>query len=106
VPGLKIEVEWLKENLRSSPETKRRWIDADHAKLSIARQCELVGLPRSTWYYVPAAFTSRLEKCGVAISMDGSGRALDNVFVERLRRSVKYEEMYLKDYADGREEEE
>ena len=33
--------------------------------------------------------------------MDGRGRALDNVFVERLWRSVKYEEVYLKDYADG-----
>jgi len=51
--------------------------------------------------FTAAAFTSRLEKCGVAISMDGRGRALDNVFVERLWRSVKYEEVYLKDYVDG-----
>ena len=51
------------------------------------------------------AFTGRLEKCGVAISMDGRGRALDNVFIERLWRSVKYEEVYLKDYADGWEAE-
>ena len=43
----------------------------------------------------------RLERLGVAISMDGKGRALDNVFIERLWRSVKYEEVYLKDYADG-----
>ena len=35
--------------------------------------------------------------------MDGRGRALDNVFVERLWRSVKYEDVYLKGYADGRE---
>jgi len=34
-----------------------------------------------------------LEECGVAVSMDGRGRALDNVFVERLWRSVKYEEV-------------
>jgi len=46
-------------------------------------------------------FTSRLEAAAVAISMDGRGRALDNVFVERLWRSVKYEEIYLKDYATG-----
>jgi putative transposase len=46
-----------------------------------------------------SAFTSRVEKAGVAISMDGKGRALDNVFVERLWRSVKYEEIYLHDYA-------
>jgi putative transposase len=46
------------------------------------------------------AFTGRLELAGVAISMDGKGRALDNVFVERLWRSVKYEEVYLKDYEE------
>ncbi len=44
-------------------------------------------------------FTGRLQAAGVAISMDGRGRALDNVFVERLWRTVKYEEVYLKDYA-------
>ena len=48
-------------------------------------------------------FTGRLEAAGVAISMDGKGRALDNVFVERLWRTVKYEEVYLKDYATGAE---
>ncbi len=37
--------------------------------------------------------------------MDGRGRAIDNVFIERLWRSVKYEEVYLKDYADGWEAE-
>jgi putative transposase len=48
-------------------------------------------------------FTGRLESAAVAISMDGRGRALDNVFVERLWRSVKYEEVYLRDYATGAE---
>jgi putative transposase len=48
-------------------------------------------------------FTGRLQSAAVAISMDGRGRALDNVFVERLWRSVKYEEVYLKDYATGAE---
>lgn len=51
-------------------------------------------------------FTRRLEHLNVAISMDGKGRALDNVFIERLWRSVKYEEVYTKDYADGWEAEE
>ncbi len=55
--------------------------------------------------FTAAAFTGRLESAGVAISMDGRGRALDNVFVERLWRSVKYEEVYLKDYGDGWEAE-
>ena len=44
-------------------------------------------------------FTSRLESAGILISMDGRGRAMDNIFTERLWRSVKYEEVYLKDYA-------
>jgi putative transposase len=43
-------------------------------------------------------YTSRLEEAGVAVSRDGRGRALDNVFVERLWRSVKYEDIYIKDY--------
>jgi putative transposase len=55
--------------------------------------------------FTAGAFTSRLEARGVAVSMDGRGRALDNVFVERLWRSVKYEEVYLRDYADGWEAE-
>lgn len=45
-------------------------------------------------------FTGVLKKAEVKISMDGKGRALDNVFVERLWRSLKYEEVYVKDYAD------
>lgn len=44
-------------------------------------------------------FTTTLESAGIRVSMDGRGRALDNVFVERLWRSVKYEEVYLKDYS-------
>jgi putative transposase len=49
------------------------------------------------------AFTGKLEARGIAISMDGRGRALDNVFIERLWRSVKYEDIYLKDYATADE---
>lgn len=48
--------------------------------------------------FTSAAYTSRLEQAGIQISWDGRGRALDNVFVERLWRSVKWEEVYLKDY--------
>jgi putative transposase len=51
--------------------------------------------------FTATAFTSRLESQGIAISMDGRGRAIDNVFIERLWRSVKYEEVYLRDYTDG-----
>ncbi len=48
--------------------------------------------------FTAAAFTGRLESAGVAVSMDGRGRALDNVFVERLWRSVKYEDIYIRGY--------
>jgi putative transposase len=44
------------------------------------------------------AFTSRLKQAGIRISMDGKGRWLDNVFIERLWRTLKYEEVYLKAY--------
>ena len=50
-----------------------------------------------------SAFTGRLEAAGIAISMDGRGRFMDNIFIERLWRSIKYEEVHLKAYADGRE---
>ena len=48
-------------------------------------------------------FTGVLAKAEIRISMDGRGRWMDNVFIERLWRSLKYEDIYLKGYADGRE---
>lgn len=48
--------------------------------------------------FTSTAFTDRLLSRDIRISMDGRGRALDNIFVERLWRSVKYEEVYLHDY--------
>ena len=50
--------------------------------------------------FTSAAFTGMLAGAGVQISMDGRGRVFDNIFVERLWRTVKYEEVYLKDYED------
>ena len=49
--------------------------------------------------FTSVEFTGRLKAEGIQISMDGRGRALDNIFVERLWRSVKYEDIYLHDYA-------
>ena len=48
--------------------------------------------------FTSEAFTDVLKEAGVDISMDGKGRWIDNIFVERLWRSVKYEEVYLKAY--------
>lgn len=51
--------------------------------------------------FTSAEFTGRLQSADVEISMDGRGRVSDNIFIERLWRSVKYEEIYLHDYLDG-----
>ena len=53
--------------------------------------------------FTSEAFCGLLERSGVRISMDGRGRVFDNIFVERLWRTVKYEEVYLKDYGNVRE---
>ncbi len=50
-----------------------------------------------------AAFIAQLQERGIRISMDGKGRCLDNIFCERLWRSLKYEEVYLKAYATPKE---
>ena len=48
--------------------------------------------------YTSLGFTSTLKNQGIKISMDGKGRAMDNIFIERLWRSVKYEEIYVQEY--------
>ena len=53
--------------------------------------------------FTSEAFTGLLKQHGVRISMDGKGSYNDNLFIERLWRSVKYEEVYLKAYQDGKE---
>ena len=50
--------------------------------------------------FTSTAFTDTLKSAGILISMDGKGRWVDNVFVERLWRSVKYENIYLHAYED------
>lgn len=51
--------------------------------------------------FTSAAFTGALAAAGIKISMDGRGRWMDNVFIERVWRSLKHEDVYLKGYADG-----
>jgi putative transposase len=53
--------------------------------------------------FTSAAFTGQLQAAGIRISMDGRGRWMDNVFIERVWRSLKYEEVHLKAYTGGRE---
>ena len=51
--------------------------------------------------FTSMAFTARLQAAGIRISMDGRGRCMDNIFIERLWRSLKYEAVYLHEIADG-----
>ena len=53
--------------------------------------------------FTAKSFTSVLKDHGVAISMDGKGRAIDNVFIERLWRTLKYEDIYLNDYETAKQ---
>ncbi len=54
-------------------------------------------------HFTSPQYIDRLQAAGAQISMDGRGRALDNIFSERLWRTVKYEEVYLHDYDNPRE---
>ena len=71
---------------------RKRWAAARRRSSTPTRACSTR----------PRRSPSRLESAGVAISMDGRGRWMDNVFVERLWRTVKYEYIYLHDYATPR----
>ena len=83
-------------------------LDADFCVRALEDALARFGLPAifntdQGSQFTSTAFTSVLQRSGIRISMDGRGRWLDNVFIERLWRSLKYEEVYLKSYADGRE---
>ena len=67
----------------------------------LARQLEREGFDVGRVHVT--AWTDVLDAAGVRISMDGKGRWIDNVFIERLWRSVKYEDIYLRAYENGRD---
>jgi putative transposase len=54
-------------------------------------------------HFTSAAYRERLQAAGIQISMDGKGRAMDNIIIERFWRSLKYEDVYLQHYATPRE---
>ena len=66
---------------------------------ALAWQCPEIFNSDQGVQFTSKSFTSRLEDRRVAISMDGRGRVFDNIFIERLWRTVKYEDIYLRDYA-------
>ena len=87
-----------------------------HPSLSLSRQCRLSNTLDAGFctealeeifntdqgsQFTSFAFTRLLRDAGIRISMDGRGRCMDNIFIERLWRSLKYEAVYLYEIADG-----
>jgi putative transposase len=80
-------------------------LDADFCVTALRRalelgQPEIVNTDQGS-QFTGDAWTGLLDQREIAISMDGRGRCFDNIFTERLWRTVKYEEVYLSEYADG-----
>ena len=73
-------------------------IEALEDALSMNEKPEIFNTDQGS-QFTSEAFTARLKQEGIRISMDGKGRWRDNVFVERIWRSIKYEEVYLHAYA-------
>ena len=105
-----------------SRERRREMVDRQHPALSAVRQCALLGISRSSLYYRSRGTSSEdlavmklidqqylatpfygSRRMAVWLKRDGKVRYTDNIFVERLWRTVKYEEVYLKAYSNGRE---
>ena len=78
-------------------------MDTEFCVSALERSLRLYGAPEifnsdQGSQYTSKEFTGTLHDHGIKISMDGKGRAMDNIFIERLWRTVKYEEIYLKEY--------
>jgi len=74
-------------------------VEALQRALATGRRPEVFNTDQGS-QFTSEAFTGLLTRHGIAISMDGVGRAFDNIMVERLWRTVKYEEVYIRDYRD------
>jgi putative transposase len=100
-------VAWRLSNTLQHPATPCNTLDADFCVEALE---EALGKGKPEIFntdqgsqFTSEAFTGLLLERSIQISMDGKGRYLDNIFVERLWRTVKYEEVYLKAYSNGRE---
>ena len=78
-------------------------VDAWEAALRAGRQAPLISNTDQGAQFTAPMFLDAVQSAGVEVSMDGRGRWLDNRFIERLWRSVKYEDIYLQDYGGGLE---
>jgi len=77
-------------------------VEALQRALATGRRPEIFNTDQGS-QFTSEAFTGLLTKHGIAISMDGVGRAFDNIMVERLWRTVKYEDVYIRDYKNPAE---
>jgi putative transposase len=85
---------------------KKPWLGSDGRRASIASDSAppVRALARAQGsQFTSTVFTGMLETAGIRISMDGKGRCMDNIFIERLWRSLKYEDIDLRAYATGSE---
>jgi putative transposase len=78
-------------------------VSAWEKALKVGRQAPLISNTDQGAQFTSEEFLDAVESAGVEVSMDSRGRWMDNRFIERLWRSVKYEEIYLNDYLDGLE---
>jgi putative transposase len=88
---------WSLSNTMEAEFCIRAW----EAALAKAGRAPLVSNTDQGSQFTSPAFIDAVESAGTQVSMDGRGRWLDNRFIERLWRSVKYEDVYLRDYGDG-----
>ncbi len=88
------------------------WELSDTLEMPFVMDCSQVALARAVpeivnsdqgSHFTSERFTGRFREAGARVSMDGRGRFVDNIFTERLWRSVKYEEVYLSEYSCPRE---
>lgn len=90
----KAKFERVVEEAKAKAANDPKWLRA----IEKAAKAILSGEMIVTTLFTSCAFTGILKEREIAISTGGRGRALDNIFVERLWRSVKYEDVYIRDY--------
>lgn len=78
-------------------------VDAWHDALGEGTMTPIISNTDQGSQFTSEPYLNAVEDAGVWVSMDGKGRCMDNIFVERLWRTLKYEEIYLKEYRDGSE---